>query len=375
MHCWSLQNNLAARLQLASGCLFVSLIILATVLWQLVYSSRELPFESLELARNNTLMDLTSSQYFAKTFSPTASLSEISENFEACLARAATYAPTLMPKVVALVELNLGFLPMFYNFVNFTKSASPPMDNIVFVALDDESQLAILAKGFIAYRDKRKNFSQNAEQFRSSTYNPITLHKWELAKRALDLEYEPLILDLDVIVLRNPLNFMHDLPICDLTVVPDTFPPLLLANNDSRFSGYEDTIGDYVNINTGLILFRNTRNSVDLVNEFLLPRYRRNIDDQEEFRRFLVQRDRNSTCQQDRHINLSFKERRLQCSKFACFSLNILPPALFSNQRQCFEFQLAQQTIVTPYTVHFNWIFKGYVDKVRRMRQVGLWNV
>jgi len=64
-------------------------------------------------------------------------------------------------------------------------------------------------------------------------------HKWELAKRGLESHLDIIIIDIDVVVLRNPLNFLFDLPYCDLSAYPENLPAQVLRSYENRFSHHE----------------------------------------------------------------------------------------------------------------------------------------
>lgn len=264
---------------------------------------------------------------------------------EFLLDRAANHTAKVYPefsKLVFIAEANFGFKDMVTNFVHHAKKTSPSLlPHIVFFALDPFVHAHMLRLNITSYLDPTINFSSKAQGFRSKDYNQIVGHKFHLVLATLKRGFDVFLIDVDVAVLKNPLNYVRDLAKCDMSVTIEDFNPLRLMdlNSTTRFGGWPDF---NIFINTGVLLWRNTRSSVALIEEFLRPKWRRpnSGDDQNEFNKFMLAYFDDSALSKDQVDARSFRKLRYsQCVQYGHVSMLILPPSLFPGAYQV-EFRM-----------------------------------
>ena len=217
-----------------------------------------------------------------------------------------------------------------------------------------------------------KNFSSGEQEFRSAGYNDIMKNKFALVRKIVDLGYDPFMLDSDVIMLRNPINYLIDMPPCDYYMSMEAVNNSQMLNpSESRWGGIDDHKKSYtaMQLNAGVMLWRSTETSKALLADFARNKYRiRNADDQYEFNQYLARKGAKSV----KRIDLNFMEVRESCAKFAGLSVFVLPPCLFGTRPHAYVGKLADQASVSYYLVHFNWGF-GVGNKRGGMEDAGLW--
>jgi hypothetical protein len=286
-------------------------------------------------------------------------------SFLGLLLHASTLCPTPSQPAVVLVMVNNGFIDMAIQQLHQMRQTRPPILNVVFVALDLLAYNVLKRKGVAVYRDENETFDAVASDFRTPSYNQIVIHKFLLLQRALELGFDVLMLDVDVVLLRNPFNYFVDFAKCDVLVTVETLPPGIHENTDQRWSG--DGVALW--INTGFMFWRNSAPSRTLLHAFARPENRRSgMDDQYEFNQFLK-----ASPHAPEALNLPWTQRLHQCAVYGGVSMHVLSPYLFGSQRHMFEFNLAGLAGTVPYMVHFNWI-SGFNDKRSRMIANGFWN-
>jgi Nucleotide-diphospho-sugar transferase len=178
-----------------------------------------------------------------------------------------------------------------------------------------------------------------------------------------------LIMDVDVVVLRNPFNYFTDIPACDVAITTDTTPPRITTDNAGRWSESTDTADTTVWINTGFMLWRPSNSTKELLEDFALPKYRiPGMDDQFEFNAYLNGRLRDTPDQ----ANLHFTQRMKICSTMGGLRMHNLSPWLFGSQRHMFEFGLPGSAALAPYVIHYNWL-SGFDAKKIKMVADGMW--
>jgi len=270
-------------------------------------------------------------------------------------------APPSIPFMVAVAEVNHGFLPMAVSFYRHLQNLQPPMNNVLFFALDTVSNDTLVRIGAPTFLDDHDNMSSHAWGFREGGYNKIVLHKWVLASKILRMGFDCVIVDVDIVFLRNPMvYYFADAPACDALVVVES--KNWGKNNEDRFEG--DGIG--VLINTGLVILRNTETTRTLVTIFLQPQHRyEDLDDQWEFLFFMEKRDR---CTPGKR-NVPMTQRHTTCSMYGATQVHILPGYLFTSQ---FYLWQSESAYLTPFTIHFNYL-SGFASKKQKMAEMGLW--
>jgi hypothetical protein len=172
--------------------------------------------------------------------------------------------------------------------------------------------------------------------------------------------------DVDMVLLRNPFNYIGDLPACDLFSAVDTLPPPMKSDDAKRWSMSNDNTSVW--FNTGFMLWRSSNASQAVIEAFLgyLENQGEGLDDQAHFYAFMQAQGQVSSG------NQPWAELAHTCATWAGLSFQALPPVLFASQRHLYEFKLAQEAYVLPYSIHFNWL-SGFEEKKKRMVEVGLW--
>lgn len=237
------------------------------------------------------------------------------------------------------------------------------------------------------------NFGSGSHEWRTPVYNAIVQHKWSLILQTISAGYNAFIMgerftptrhnthplthththtqDVDIVLLRNPFNYIADLPTCDVIASTDAHPPGIKEDSEFRWSEHNNHTSVW--FNTGLMLWRATDASLAVVEgflEYVAEHESDALDDQTHFYAFLQARAAENSASS---LNMPFIKLALGCANWAGISYQVLPPALFGTQRHMYEFKLAQEAAVIPYTIHFNWL-SGFAAKQQRMAEVGLWS-
>jgi hypothetical protein len=267
----------------------------------------------------------------------------------AVLNKATQSNPAALSRLVLVVEANAGFLDFAKNFLHFAQRTKPPVGNLVFASLDARTHDQLTAMGALSFAVAEASLSSRAEEFRTPAYNSIVLHKFRLAQQVIALGFDCLVVDADVVLLRNPANFFLDMPVCDAAFSCEGVDSTrLLTRSPARYGNLYDHRNNSTPwfVNTGLMLWRSTPPSKRALELFLKSKYRlRNADDQLEFNRYLALRARDSP---GRGLDQGFLERGRSCVSFAGLNVTVLPPVLFSTKPMAFVARLADLAAVTP---------------------------
>ena len=280
--------------------------------------------------------------------------------------------------MIIAVIVNHGFVPFAINLHLHTQRFVPPLHSILYIALDEEGYHEMYKYGLNTIHDDssaiRQTFTKVGTFFRDTPYNHIVLHKWRISYWLLNkFQRAVMILDADVVFLRNPLFYLMDIPTCDLTVTVESFsmPTLLNFNAATQYQGDNHNIW----MNTGLMLWQYTRNSIDTITTFLDPSFRLNSDDQNEFNKFVssqVQPESGSRPKWNRCVRMAYPKMNTNSS--GIFSLHVLPPPLFGSQQYIYAGLVGacMGDYISPYFIHFNFI-SGFEAKKKRMIEKGVW--
>jgi hypothetical protein len=289
------------------------------------------------------------------------------------------------PNLVFASVVNYGFRELALNLQR--SAARVGLRQLFFYALDASVREYLLANGapfvYLAPSNLTAGVENGAAEFRTSKYSRVVGFKVQVARQVLALGFDAFLLDADVVLLRNPLNFLVDAPLCDLAVTTDSSRKGLLVPGESRFAGENFERGPVrVLMNTGVILYRNTADTRRLLDKFSLSRYRvkpPNVgDDQLEFNRFMgapawpVKVDGREVPVRPDSIDRDFVARASACSVYHNVTMFVLPPALFPNTAQALHLALPDRFSLAPYLVHFT--NAGTMqDKGLKMKEMGLW--
>jgi len=292
---------------------------------------------------------------------------------------AAQHAPRELPKLVFVSLANSGFRFFALNLFLAAQKTKPPMRNLLFYALDNNVSQYLAAHGALVYFDDSStlNVSSNASKFRSPDYSKIVGSKAKVAHEILLLGFDVFILDVDIALLRNPVNHIVDVPKCDLTVSLESSALKLLVPNENRYSGINFEAGEVpLLINTGVIMWRSQVGSLVTLGKFLQSKYRTkwpNVgDDQYEFNKFMSP---NWPGQRRNSIDRDFASRHTTCSVYRNISVYVLSPVLFQTTEGAFgHANFANRFSLVPYIIHFTNVGDAR-GKLKAMRDHGLWLV
>jgi len=275
---------------------------------------------------------------------------EPDHSLDLALTEALQHAPPTMARTVIVVEVNSGFLDVTRNFILHVERLIPPLRNIVYAALDEGAAHELRRmKQLTYYPEIRAHEFVNATKYGGPGYNEIVRHKWRLALKLLHRGLHPFILDADVVLLRNPLNFMQDLPDCELTVTAESAGRDTLRSKMNRFGRWmvADRVAgrtnDMVYTNTGVMWMKPTLNLISALEGFVNSTITN--DDQYEFNTLMLRRCRGTNTT----VNLPLLQRARNCSSYGNFTMNIMSPVLFGSQRFILGDSLAEDMAVTPY--------------------------
>jgi hypothetical protein len=189
-----------------------------------------------------------------------AALPTPSDKLQDYLQQAAAHAWAPLDKLVFVCVVNDGFKHFALNLFLSTRRTIPQMNNFLFYTTDEGAATYLRKHGALVYHNSSSNFSTKAEPFRSSGYSKIVNNKARVAYEVIQLGYDVFILDADVVVLRNPMNYLIDIPKCDMTVsVEVQNVTRFVTPGPERYSGDNFEAGSVsVLVNTGVIMWRNT---------------------------------------------------------------------------------------------------------------------
>lgn len=297
---------------------------------------------------------------------PSSSLpTEFLELLQSASARAVRpeYDGGRFAKWVVFVPLNAGFLLMAKSMHHHLNSIVPPLRNVVWVALDNASYDGMRAfdSTALVYRDKLsdENFDTSSQHFRTRGYNTIVLHKWRIIQSIIEAGYDTLLLDADVVLLRNPIHYLIDGPSCDLYVSLDGETQNWDRLDEMRYSTRSEGYTYNIYVNTGMLYLRASNLTWSVVTEFLLPGSRvEGMDDQMEFNVYLQKRSNYTKSQ----YTLPKFQQTKQCSLVSGIPTLILPTILFGNTKHFEVLQNNARSGIVPYTYHYNY-FSGFIQK------------
>lgn len=186
--------------------------------------------------------------------------------------------------LVFLVQLNFAFIEFAYNFhFHASRTVPPSTERLLFVALDDDTHAALQSRGMLSYRAPG-NFSGAQIEFRAKGWNTIMYNKFTMIRRLHGFGYDVLLLDVDALLLRNPVNYLVDLPRCDAYLTAEQVNnSQLLGVTETRWAGTYDHKKSYtlINLNAGVMLWRNSPAARLALADFGRDKYRRRVGDEQ----------------------------------------------------------------------------------------------
>jgi hypothetical protein len=294
---------------------------------------------------------------------------EDEERLRDVLAEAATHAPSAFPNTVIILLSNAGFHEMLINFLHFAGKVDPPVRNYVVFPLDALALQNVTEMNVRMFWPKNgQDFSPRARNFRSDAYNSIVMHKWVLAEQVMSLGFDPFVIDVDNVFVRNPFNFLQDYAKCDCAATTDSQSRHTLEEVEDRWEGQ----GHRVYINSGFVLWKNTKSSMNMIHEVLKSKLR--TDDQDVFCRIIDRMmEAYEKAGKKNLVNVPAMLRHKQCSDLGGFKFSMLPPGLFGSQKMIFEGALwPDRQGFPPYVIHFGYL-AGFFSKRQVMYQHGFY--
>lgn len=295
--------------------------------------------------------------------------SEDEERLLGLLKQAAALAHPGFKRTVIILLSNSGFHEMLINFIHFAHKTNPPVLNYIVFPLDQNEFKNVSDMNVRMFWPKDgHNFSPRARNFRSDAYNSIVMHKWVVAEQVMALGFDPFVVDIDNVFVRNPFNFLADYAKCDCAATTDSQSPATLLENDARWNGQ----GHKVYINSGFVLWKNTQNSINMIRAVL--NNNRRTDDQDVFCEIIDDMmDKYEKEGKNNLVNVPPMERHRQCSDLGGFQFSMLPPGLFGSQKMIFEGAIwPQRQGFPPYVIHFGYL-AGFYNKRVVMAQHGFY--
>lgn len=262
---------------------------------------------------------------------------------------------------------NEGFHEMLVNFIHFAKETTPPVENFVVFPLDEKEMQVVRGMNVRMYWPKDGlSFSPRARNFRSDAYNSIVMHKWVVAEQVMSLGFDPFVVDVDNVFVRNPFNFLMDYAHCDCAATTDSQSMETLEETETRWVGQKHK----VYINSGFVLWKNSQLSMDIIRTVL--KNRKDTDDQNVFCSLIdtMMNDYEKAGKKN-HVNVPAINRHRQCSDLGGFQFSMLPPGLFGSQKMMFEgAHWPERQGFPPYVIHFGYL-AGFFNKRVAMAQYG----
>lgn len=160
--------------------------------------------------------------------------------------------------VVAFVSGNHAMAPFMLNEMMHVARQAVPF-RVLWVPLDMKALHELLECGNGTIYDgiaTTGEFSPDRSDFREPEYNRMAMVKWDVSIQLLGLGYDVLLLDPDLVILRNPIPYFETLGVCDLNMQLDSLidptADNVLANGG--FSFQREGFANYYN--TGGVLMR-----------------------------------------------------------------------------------------------------------------------
>ena len=302
-------------------------------------------------------------------------------------------------KLIAFTSGNLAIHRFMINLQLLIQKLHNPFP-LIHVPLDEKclstlTSLSNISLNILDIGKMKNTFPSDGAEFRQKAYNQMALVKWKLALEFLKLGVDVLVLDPDIVLLRNPIPYFDTIPPCDMSFQIDSF-----TNYSSNFikahGGYSfEDLGNYHIdnfYNTGFILHRSNLRTISHITEYLKHaeseyEHGANVDDQNIWNHWM---------QDNMHyanvgINSPLTERgqyayakivngecfeyvRNSNSSNIAISINALTPALFPSRPQLFEVKQLDELLMRPFMWHANWLF-GLESKERLIRENNQWLV
>lgn len=186
-----------------------------------------------------------------------------------------------------------------------------------------------------------------------------------MLQRVLRLGFHVLLLDIDIVVLRNPCTYFQSLPWCVFSFYDQT---LHVIEGQNKWVKRSQPLGEII-INTGVMLFKRTKTTTSLVSDFIKAPIVKGWDDQLLFNTFM-----NERVYSRQPGSRKFGNMTTACGRWLDMSVRMLSPVFFGTWLDNHQSNISDFTLETPYMLHFNWL-NGFDAKKRKMVENGHWFV
>ena len=254
--------------------------------------------------------------------------------------------------LILLAVVDFAYLNMAINFFE-TSIKRFHVTNFIFICLDNKSFSDLQKRGISSFLYQQNVASNVPAAFATKQFNEKTGIKMKIVTASLMLGFNAMIMDVDIVFLRNPLPHLpldfdlaiqDDLQTWNFTAMGQVIPGFNGSNIESLHV-----------LNTGFMLVRPTYAGVDLMHRTLREVVSMGYMDQSALN--IVAK---------RMIDAkSIRLKVLDKQQFACGK------AYFEEGRQMFGGDL-DVLKDTYYIVHNNWIFSK-AAKIYRFKEAGMW--
>ena len=255
-------------------------------------------------------------------------------------------------KLILLAAVDFAYIDMAINLFE-TSIKRFHITNFVFICFDNESYHGLQKRGISSFLYQQKVASNVPPRYNTKEFNEKTGVKMKIIAASLMLGFNTMIMDVDIVFLRNPLPH---LPLDFDLAIQDDLQVWNFTKSGRVIQGFNGSkLKDLEVLNTGFMLVRPTYAGVDLMHRTLREIVSFGYMDQ--FALNIVAK----RMMDAKSINLKVLDKK----KFACGK------AYFEEGRHMFGGDM-DALKDTYYIVHNNWI-ETKAAKIYRFKEAGMW--
>jgi hypothetical protein len=236
--------------------------------------------------------------------------------------------------------------------------------NILVGAMDQDIGRELVKEGinsFAMYELKKKNGTVGSDHLAwgGEGFHKMGRLKIGLAQTFLSYELNLLLVDVDVMILRNVMKYFDQLPEADILVSSDNLDSTTEPGDDGL--EFPEKAGAPMNI--GIMYFRWSENTVRFVSSWLnLIVKKTELWDQLAFNDL-------ARAGWDPYVKLHPNNKRVFLGYNGTVYVGVLPVALFAGGHNFYIQRLHEVQMVEPYAVHATFQYGGNIGKRNRMRE------
>lgn len=237
--------------------------------------------------------------------------------------------------------------------------------NILVGAMDEDIGRELVRQGinsFAMYELKEKNATGVGSDhlaWGGESFHKMGRLKIGLAKTFLSYELNLLLVDVDVMILRNVMAYFDQIPEADILVSSDN----LVSTTEPGDEGLELPEKAGAPMNIGIMFFRWSKSTVTFVSSWLnLIIKKPDLWDQLAFNDL-------ARAGWDPYVKVHPKNKRVFLGNNGTLYVGVLPVATFSGGHTFFIQRLHEVQMVEPYAVHATFQYGGNIGKRNRMRE------